>query len=172
MPLFYVGPGQVNAQIPWDAPPGRSQLAVTKGVPPSGSVTSVPVFIMDASPSVFTYSENLCIVVNPDQSLNGPGRGAGQGGVVVMYLNSAGQVKASGRLETGSGSPDGLSPVTSGYSIVLGGRLAEALYMGLTPRSVGLFQANFSVPAVPAGKQAITVYVGGRRSNTCFVYVN
>ena len=76
-----------------------------------------------------------------------------------------GSVNASGPWVTGGPAPNGPSPVTSPYSITVAGQQAEVSYIGLSPGFVGLYQANFKVPAVPSGNYALSIAINGVQSN-------
>jgi uncharacterized protein (TIGR03437 family) len=39
-------------------------------------------------------------------------------------------------------------------------------YVGLTPGSVGLYQANFTVPQIAKGTYPVVLTIGGQASNT------
>ena len=51
------------------------------------------------------------------------------------------------------------------------GQLAKAFYLGLTPGFVGLYQANFKVPALAAGDHQLAITAGGVASNTPVITV-
>jgi uncharacterized protein (TIGR03437 family) len=58
-PLFYVSPGQINAQIPWEVNDSTSINAYVRSVLPSGNVqvtTPVAVTIVPANPGIYTQS--------------------------------------------------------------------------------------------------------------------
>ncbi len=58
-PLFYVSPGQINAQIPWEVNDSTSINAYVRSVLPDGSVqvtTPVAVTIVPANPGIYTQS--------------------------------------------------------------------------------------------------------------------
>jgi uncharacterized protein (TIGR03437 family) len=44
-------------------------------------------------------------------------------------------------------------------------------YLGLTPGFVGLYQANFIVPAIAPGSYPVVVTVGGMSSNAASIAV-
>jgi uncharacterized protein (TIGR03437 family) len=76
-------------------------------------------------------------------------------------------VNASGKLATGAYSPAGSSPVTGPYTITVGGVDATAgSYVGLSPESIGLYQANFVVPSgVATGSEKVVLTISGQASN-------
>ena len=44
-------------------------------------------------------------------------------------------------------------------------------YMGLTPGSVGLYQANFVLPKVAAGDHRLVINISGQDSNNPYIAV-
>ncbi|HME07345.1 MAG TPA: hypothetical protein VKG25_09855 [Bryobacteraceae bacterium] len=45
-------------------------------------------------------------------------------------------------------------------------------YMGLTPGSIGLYQANFVVPTIAAGDRQLVITVAGQASNFPLVSIS
>ena len=90
---------------------------------------------------------------------------------VVVYYVGGGPVNAAGTLVTGSPTPFGLSPLSGQNSIRVGGVVATVLYSGLTPGSIGLYQANFLVPKVATGDHPLVITIAGHSSNNPLVAV-
>jgi uncharacterized protein (TIGR03437 family) len=78
---------------------------------------------------------------------------------------------ASGALVTGARSPAGLSPVTGTNSITVNGKDATVNYLGLTPGSIGLYQANFKIPQVATGNHPLVITIAGQASNKPLIAV-
>lgn len=108
---------------------------------------------------------NRAPVVNADGTINATNNGAAVGDEVVVYFTGGGPVDASGKLTTGAASPSGLSPVTGSNSVTVGGAQAQVVYMGLSPGSVGLYQANFIVPQLDKGSYPVVVTIANQASN-------
>ncbi len=163
-PLFYVDSGQIDAQMPWDIP-GNSvaSVIVTNG----GSISNAAAVYVPATgtPGISEFSNDRAVVVNPDGNLNSSADPAKVGDEVVAYFTGGGPVQASGTLITGAASPSGLSPVTGDNSITVGGISADVKYVGLTPGSVGLYQANFIVPQIAKGTYPLVITIAGQASN-------
>lgn len=51
------------------------------------------------------------------------------------------------------------------YSITVGGVAATIDYIGLTPASIGLYQANFNVPQIDKGTYPVVITISGNASN-------
>jgi uncharacterized protein (TIGR03437 family) len=119
--------------------------------------------IVPAAPGIFIYGQNQAVVQNQDLTVNSPTNPAHPGDVVVGYLTGGGSVNAKGPWVTGGPSPFG--SVNSPYSITVGGAQAQALYLGLTPGFVGLYQANIKLPQIAPGNYPLLITVNGVQSN-------
>jgi len=164
VPLFFVDTGQIDAQIPWDIPGNTvASVIVTNGT----SISNAAAVYVPATgtPGISTYSNNRAVVVNQDSSVNSGSTPANVGDEVVAYFTGGGSVQASGTLKAGVPAPAGLSPVTGDNSITLGDVPATVVYMGLTPGSIGLYQANFIVPAIAKGTYPVVITISGNASN-------
>jgi len=95
-PLFYVSPGQINAQLPYETPPGAATLTVNGGTP--GSFLVAP-----NAPGILVYGTNRAIAVNQDYSLNSPDHPALTGGWITVYLSGQGAVNPA--VVSGAASP-------------------------------------------------------------------
>jgi uncharacterized protein (TIGR03437 family) len=168
-PLFYVNQTQINAQMPEDIQPGLATVIVKNGTSSSNAVAVV--IPATATPGIVVYGQNQAVVVNQDQSVNAPTNPAKVGDVVVAYLTGGGPVTASGTLMTGARSPAGLSPVTGANSITVNGKDATINYLGLTPGSIGLYQANFKIPSVVTGNHPLVITIAGQASNKPLIAV-
>jgi uncharacterized protein (TIGR03437 family) len=144
VPLFYVSPTQINAQMPLDIQPGLATVVVSNGSAMSNSAAvTVPA---TATPGIFLYGSNRAVVQNKDLSLNSPTAPAHVGDVAVAYLTGAGPVNAAGPWISGHASPNGLSPVTEPATITVGGVAATV---------------NYLVPQVAAGDRTLLITIGG-----------
>jgi uncharacterized protein (TIGR03437 family) len=163
-PLFYVSPTQIVAQMPEDIKPGLATLIVKNG---SSTSNAVAVTMPTASPEIDVYGNNLAVATFTDYSVITTANPAKVGDTVVLWFTGGGPVDASGKLTTGAVSPSGLSPVTGPYTITVGGVAATNIsYVGLTPGSIGLYQASFAVPSgVASGNQKVVLTISGQASN-------
>jgi uncharacterized protein (TIGR03437 family) len=162
-PLFYVDSTQIDAQMPWDIPGNTvASVIVTNGSASNAAAVYVPA---TGTPGISEFSNNRAVVVNPDGSLNSGAVPAKVGDEVVVYFTGGGPVLSQVNLITGDASPGGLSPVTGDNSITVGNVAATVKYMGLTPGSVGLYQANFIVPQIAKGTYPVVITIAGQASN-------
>jgi uncharacterized protein (TIGR03437 family) len=164
-PLFYADTGQIDAQMPWDIPGDTVASVVVK----NGSAVSnaAAVYVpATGTPGISVYGNNRAVVVNKDNvTVNTPAAPAAVGDNVVVYFTGGGPVQAAGKLVSGAASPSGLSPVTGTNSVTIGGVSAKVVYMGLTPGSIGLYQANIVVPQLSAGSYPVVITIAGQDSN-------
>ena len=164
-PLFYVDPLQIDAQMPWDIP-GNSvaSVIVTNGT----SISNAAAVYVPATgtPGISVYSNNRAVVVNADNQVNSGASAASVGDEVVAYFTGGGPVMSQINLVTGNPAGQGLSPLTENYSVTVGGVAANVDYIGLTPGSIGLYQANFNVPQIAKGTYAVVITIAGQASNS------
>ena len=169
-PLFFVSPGQINAQLPVDLKLGQATIVVKSG----GLTSNAAAFTIPATgPGIFTFVENgktRAVVQNADQGINSSTKPAKVGDVLVAYFTGGGPVQ-NGGLGTGTPAPVGLSRVTNSNSATVSGKQALLSYVGLTPRLVGLYQANFQVPNVAAGDHPLILTIGGQASNAPLITI-
>ncbi len=168
-PLYYVNTGQIDAQMPWDIPGGTVAAVVVKNGTATSNATAVYV-PATGTPGISVYSNNRAVVVNVDGSVNSGSAAAAVGDEVVAYFTGGGPVQNASAQVTGHAAPSGLSPATAyvsgNYSITVGGQQAVVKYIGLTPGSVGLYQANFIVPQIAKGTYPVVITLAGQSSNS------
>ena len=168
-PLFYVSPEQLVAQMPEDIKTGIATVMVANG---SSNSNAVAVIVPTASPEIDVYGNNLAVVTFTDYSVVTSSNRAKAGDTVVLWFTGGGPVNAAGKLTSGAVAPAGLSPVTGSYTITVGGTQATSIsYVGLTPGSIGLYQASFVVPSVASGANAVVLTISGQASNGPTMYV-
>ena len=167
-PLFYVSPGQINAQVPYETPVGEAVVVVvTGGVATPGA----PLNISATAPGVLQFGAGRAVVINPDGQVNNTGVGAKAGQSVVVYLVGQGAV-IGGAVATGAASSSApLLNTKAATTASVGGQDAPILFSGLTPGGVGLMQVNLTIPTVRAGDYPLVVTVGGVSSNALTVTV-
>jgi uncharacterized protein (TIGR03437 family) len=164
-PLFFVGTGQIDAQMPWDIQGNTvASVIVTTG---SATSNAAAVYVpATGTPGLSVIpGTNRAVVVNADNTVNAANNAAAVGDEVVLYFTGGGPVNASGKLATGAASPAG-QVTDPNASLTVGGTSAVIKYLGLTPGSVGLYQANFIVPQVAKGTYPVVVTISGQASNT------
>lgn len=167
MPLLYVSPTQINAQLPYSMPIGNSNLVVR-----SGSNVSAPLSftVTGASPGIFVTPTGRAIAVNQDGSLN-LSRGAPVGSVVTVYMTGQGAV--DNPVPDGVAAPvSPLARATLPSSVTVGGIATTFQFLGLAPGYSGITQANIVIPAGAPAEAALGIVINGVPSNLATIGVN
>jgi uncharacterized protein (TIGR03437 family) len=150
-PLYYVSPGQLNVQVPYETGVGLAVLGVNN----NGQVSSFPFTVAPAAPGLFTAADGALL----------PTTTARQGQAAVAYITGDGDTTTF--LITGASPPSGTAtarlprtrlPVT----VTVGGVAAPVSFAGTPVGLAGVSQVNFTVAAsTPLGVQPVIVSVGG-----------
>ncbi len=153
IPLIFVSPGQVNAQMPFQAVGAETVVVHT----PGGTSDNFNLIVQPTAPAVF-----LSGVAGPQTNLPTVIRAANgllatdsnpihSGDVLVIYATGLGQTNPAGL--TGYPAPGSpLSSALSAASVTLGGMNLPVSYAGLAPGEVGVYQINVIVPGnIPTG---------------------
>lgn len=166
-PLYYAGPNQINAQVPYETPLGPVQVIVSMGQTYSAPA---PLTVNVAAPGIFQSSLGRALAQNADYSLNGPENPAVAGSVITVYLTGQGLLDHA--IATGAAAPlETLSKPVLPVAATMGGQAAEVLFLGMTPGLVGLAQANVRIPALPEGDHPLVVTVGTSASEPALITV-
>ncbi len=153
VPLLFVSPNQINAQLPFETignvtmilrtPGGVSDnfnLKILPGAPgvfrsgAAGPVTDIPTIIRQSNGELLTAS-------NPIH----------KGDTIVIYLTGLGQTLPA--VATGLPGPaNPLASVLNTTQVTLGGVSLPLYFAGLSPGEVGVYQINARIPSsVPLG---------------------
>lgn len=162
VPLSFVSPTQINAQMPVTLSPGPATLAIRSS---AGTSETTPIDLVAAAPAILEYGNRRAVATSPSALLNSPSDPAAPGDAVVVYLTGIGPVDPPAA--TGAAAPsDQLSNASLTASATIGGEPATILFLGLAPGFVGLAQANILVPAIPAGDHPLEITIADRKSNS------
>jgi uncharacterized protein (TIGR03437 family) len=141
-PLWFVSPGQVNLQIPYETPAGPAILALNN----NGQVSSYDFKVTATAPGIFNGSAALT-----------------RGAAATLYITGDGELTPM--IDTGAPPPanlpiSGLPKPRAPISVTVGGVPAQVVFAG-NPWLVGVTQINFTVPANAAvGTQPVVVKAG------------
>ncbi|MEP7351921.1 MAG: hypothetical protein ABI824_01685 [Acidobacteriota bacterium] len=164
VPILFVSPSQINAQMPFQAVGNTTLIIHTPGgVSDNYNLTvqtnAPAVFFADVAgpgttfPTVVRAANNLMATdSNPVH----------RGDVLVIYLTGLGQV--SPFVENGMPSPsDPLAKTIASPTVAIGSVQLQVQFSGLAPGQVGLYQINVQVPAnTPLGLGLpLTISQGG-----------
>jgi uncharacterized protein (TIGR03437 family) len=161
-PLYYVSPGQLNVQIPYETAANSSAVV---SVNDNGQVTTQTFPVAPAAPGIFTNSSGALV----------PTSTAARGQEVAFYITGAGAVSPA--------IPDGAAPATSTpladlpaptgrTTVTIGGAEATIDFIGIPWALVGVTQINVQVPnGIPTGVQPVVVMVGDVASSPATITV-
>lgn len=155
--LSLVSPTLIQFQIPSGVPAGQAPVIVTTGTVSSPAL-NVPV--TTTAPGVFQLGNGRALLQNQDYSINGTGNPALAGSTVTVYLTGIGATTppvADGEA-VGLGQ---LSRAVAAATATIGGTAAVVKFVGLTPGSAGLAQADLEVPNVTSGEQPLVITLNG-----------
>jgi uncharacterized protein (TIGR03437 family) len=161
-PIFFVSPGQINVQVPWNvltdgSDSGSISVVITRGQTSSNAQT---VQIAPVSPSIFTVvSDGVgnAIAINPDGTIAAPvgsitgliSHPAHAGDPLVILATGLGAV--SPNVANGANSIDQLRNTVLTPAVLIGGTPTPLLFSGLSPGYTGVNQINVTVPKGVAG---------------------
>jgi uncharacterized protein (TIGR03437 family) len=161
-PLWYVSPGQLNVQIPYEIPVNTSVVVTVTN---NGQSASTSFVAAAAAPGIFTDQNGAPV----------PNSSAAQGQVITLYITGAGAVspaQADGAAPAAGTPLDSLPVPVQNVTVSVGGVDAPMEFVGIPWGLVGTTQINYQVPAgAPLGAQPVVVTVGGIPSNTAFLTV-
>jgi uncharacterized protein (TIGR03437 family) len=187
-PIYYLDGGQVNFQVPSNAPVGSNRIAVrvadTEELIAGGSL-----LVSNSSPGLFTIGQSgagQAAVLNQDSTLNSTANPARAGSIISLYGTGQGQVSPA--VPDGTAAPSGslsstVAVPTSDSRTCLnsqpsmcvsfgGTAFGDIKFSGLAPGFIGLWQINVQLPATVTGNAvAVRVVINGSPSNTVTVAV-
>ncbi|HEY4359461.1 MAG TPA: protease pro-enzyme activation domain-containing protein [Bryobacteraceae bacterium] len=152
-PLYYVGPGQLNIQIPYETPVGS---VATLEINNNGQLTSQSFRVAAEAPGIFTTAGNAPV----------PTVSAAAGQIATLYVTGTGSVSPA--VSTGGAPAQGASvaslpaPLATPVTVTVGGKAATIQFVGIPPGEVGAAQINYQIPSgLAAGAQPVIVSIGG-----------
>jgi uncharacterized protein (TIGR03437 family) len=134
-PLFSTSSGQIELQVPWDIPIGDATVVVSVNGTMSSSFDST---MQAATPSIIA-------VTHADSSPITVASPAAAGEEIVIYMTGLGAVDPEPILGTPAPALP-LANTTNSLQVTLGSVLLTVIFSGLTPGTVGVYQANVILP--------------------------
>ena len=169
-PLYYVSPGQIDAQLPYELVPGNTYQAIVN----NNGALSMPISVVAtaATPGVAAFASGLVIAQHPNGTLVSESAPAAPGEYIVIYLSGLGQTNHT--VADGAAAPNNpLSNPLVAPTLTLNGTGIPISFAGLTPSAVGLYQINFQVPAnTPNGDLQLVVSQAGVTDNPVILPVH
>jgi uncharacterized protein (TIGR03437 family) len=161
-PLYYVSPGQINLQLPYETLPNSTAVLQVNN---NGQTASSSFLVSASAPGVFTDASGAAV----------PFARAARGQTVTLYITGAGAVTPN--IGTGaapatgaalSALPKPAQPVT----ITVGAVPATVQFAAIPWGLVGVMQINYTVPTgVSPGTRSVVVSIGGASSNPATLQV-
>ncbi len=151
-PLFYISPGQLNIQLPYETTPNSTAVLYINN---DGQTTSRSFTVAAAAPGIITNPNGAPV----------PNTSAAPGQIVSLYITGAGAL--SPPLATGAAPAPGtpisdLPQPTQSVSVTVGGVPAPIEFIGVPSGLIGMVQINYQVPSgIATGAQPVVVTVGG-----------
>jgi uncharacterized protein (TIGR03437 family) len=185
-PIYYIGPKQVNFQVPSNAALGAARIAI-RTADTGELVAGGGLLVSAAAPGVFTANQSgsgQAAVLNQDFTVNSSSNPAPAGSIVSIYGTGQGQVSPA----VSDGSAAGSSPLSNTVAVptssgtaclnnqpsmcvAIGSGFGDVKYSGLAPGYIGLWQINVLIPSGATGAVPIRVVINGTPSNTVTVAV-
>jgi uncharacterized protein (TIGR03437 family) len=172
VPLYFVSPGQVNAQMPFELVPGLPYQVIVS----NNGALSTPLTIQSVAvtPEIAAYSSGYAIAQHAaTYSLITDASPAQPGEVVTIYL--AGMGPTTVPVASGAASPSGPYALTADApTITLNSELVTVIaFSGLTPTLAGLYQIDLQVPAdAPNGDLTLVVSQPGFQATSVILPVH
>ncbi|HTC89345.1 MAG TPA: putative Ig domain-containing protein [Bryobacteraceae bacterium] len=180
-PLYFLSSGQINIQVPNEAP-ATQQVPIVLSV---NNALTLPVMlsIVPATPGVLSSDDgptppdvqngaHIIAQHSADFSLVSSANPAKAGEYLVMYLVGMGPTNPS--VPSGAATPNSpLSPVVNQPTVTVASQPATVAFAGLTPAFVGLYQINFQVPTgASSGELEVDVTQNGVAANQTLLPVS
>ena len=156
-PLYFAGPAQVNAQVPYSVRPGES-VSVAMSV--NGQLVPPQTYqVAPAQPGIFLAGDGGAILDGQSRLVNADNP-AQRGDVLQIFSTGLGQTDPPA--ESGQGAP-AFSQVLLPVTVTIGGVEAPVQYQGLAPGFVGLYQVNVLLPTTvtPGNNVAVVIEQNG-----------
>jgi uncharacterized protein (TIGR03437 family) len=151
LPLFYVSPGQINAELPFDVAIGQVQIAVTT---PAGTSSVDTITVSAQAPKIFTVNfsgAGGAVATNPSYQILTAALPAKPADTITLWMNSLGATTGTPVAgQPAPGAAPGSQPLTliATPTVTINGQNAPVTWAGLTPNMSGLYQVNVQVPFV------------------------
>jgi uncharacterized protein (TIGR03437 family) len=162
VPLYYVGPNQVNIQIPYEV---TGPVDLNIGNP--YSLTDFYFTIQAVAPGIFTMQDGT-------NNLN-PSSTASAGQTTFLFITGDGKVSpslADGTTPAAGTATSRLPKPVQAVTVTVGGVTCPTTFVGIPSGLVGVTQINFQIPStVPSGRQPVVVTVGTTATPTAYITI-
>jgi uncharacterized protein (TIGR03437 family) len=145
-PLYFVSPGQINFQIPFEVVRTNVSISVST---PQGASNALSVNLSPMAPGIFSQTADgigTALVFDPSFQLLT--RTPGLGSTVIFYATGLGATTPAATSGAAGSSSQPLYQVAGPFDVYVGGKKATVSWAGLAPGFAGVYQVN----VVPAGE--------------------
>jgi len=160
-PLYYISPGQLNVQVPYETAAGTAVLGVNN----NGLVASSTFAVKATAPGIFTGAAGALVPISS----------ARRGESILLYVTGEGDttpILDTGAPPSNSTPLSGLPAPLQHLTMTVGGVPVAPFFTGIPYGLVGVTQVNFTVPPnAPLGVQPVIVTVGGVASKAAAVNI-
>jgi len=168
-PFYFVSPGQLNVQVPFEVAAGPQAVVVTTG---GGASTAFTLTVASAAPSIFTDANGTAAVVkNSDFLVITATHKATAGDAIVIYSTGLGQVTPAALTGVLLQPPAGAFNNTGAVTVTIGGQNAVVIYSIASPFFAGLYQTAVTVPSGVTGTVPLVLSSGTAKSNSVNIAV-
>ena len=159
-PLYYISPGLINIQVPYETGAGAAILGVNN----NGQVASFPFTVAASAPGIFMDPTNQAIA---------PSESGKRGQALSLYITGDGDVTPSARTGITPAAASSLPQPRLPVAVTIGGVPAAISFAGVPSWSIGVTQVNFTIPKnAPLGLQPVVVTVGSTNSLQAYMTVS
>jgi uncharacterized protein (TIGR03437 family) len=150
-PLYYVSPGQINLQIPYETP---ANTTVTLTVNNNGQTVSATFPVAAAAPGIFVDQNGAPV----------PFTSAARGQTITLFATGLGAVTPA--VSSGGAPSAGSLPRPTQKVVVTVAGVETVSSAAIPDGYVGVAQVNYQIPTnAPLGPQSVIVSVAGIASN-------
>lgn len=152
-PLYFVSPGQINFQIPFEVQ--RTNISVTVSTPQGASI-AISVNLYPMAPGIFSQTSDgkgTALAFDPNFKLLTATPSLGS--TVVFYATGLGATTPSAASGVGGSSAPPFNQVAAPFDVYIGGNKAKVSWAGLAPGFSGVYQVN----VVPSGEAVGDVFI-------------
>jgi uncharacterized protein (TIGR03437 family) len=172
--IYYISPNQINVNTPEDTAVGPVQVQVRTPFGPSNTITvnrarlsptlqTVPQFLINGKQHVVALTPDFSTYIGHIGMIPGVAfRPAKPGDTISIYALGCGPTTPP--TQAGVVAAQGSSLMLP-YTLQIGGATAQVSFAGIVGATIGLYQFNVVVPALPPGEHAITLTIDGVPNN-------
>jgi uncharacterized protein (TIGR03437 family) len=157
-PLYYASPRQIDAQVPFEVPPGPAAAVLTAGGTPLLPATLT---VQAVAPELFIDESGHAVVNSP----------AVAGSMAIVFATGLGSV--ANPVATGAAAPSSPpSTTTAPVTATLGGQAAAVSSAQLEPGVAGVYEVAIQIPSLAPGDYPLVITIGGVSSNSAPITVS